>query len=67
MDELYSVLIVHGNVFELSDVYNDVVRFGDLSEAEALDLARKTVDRGYTACIWRQDSDAEGDAGCGET
>ena len=59
MNDLYSVLIVRGNVFEISDAYNDVVRFGDLSADEALDLVRKTVERGYTACVWRQDGDAE--------
>lgn len=67
MDDFYSVLIVRGNVFEISDIYNDVIRFGDLGADEALDLTRKTVDRGYTACIWRQGSDADGeDAECGE-
>lgn len=58
-ENLYSVLVVRGDIFEINDPYSDVLRFGDLSYTEAVDLIRKSIERGYTACIWSKDGDTE--------
>ncbi len=56
----FVVLVVRGDIFEINDPSTDVIGYRDLSHAEAVDLAEKSVMRGYTVCVWMQD-DGEGD------
>ena len=52
MNELYDVLIVDGEVAEISEPGVSVVRFDGLDRTAALDLANRSLQQGYAVCVW---------------
>ena len=67
MDEhKFTLFVTDGNLFEY-DAYSSVIRYSDLTRAEALDLAERSMFEGYTVATFLQgDGCGEGDAECGK-
>ena len=62
-DELFTLLVIDGEVVDINNSSTSVVRFDGLTRAEALDLTERSMKQGYCVAGWIE---PEGDAECGK-
>lgn len=55
--EKYSLQIIRGNSLDITDFENDVIRFTNMTWAEALRLCKLSFAEGYAVTLWREDGE----------
>lgn len=62
-EELYTLLIVDGNINDVNCRETSVIRFNHLDRDAVFDLAELSMLSGYSVALWLEDV---GGTGCGE-